>query len=116
MGHPDVVRFGGQPVDQFVVADHRNQPRRRIGQRQRAVVEPGAAAQSNTGTIDRQRGHEHDVRVGHRLGGQPRLGRFEQTELRRDEPAGSVLAPLQRLRDAAGVDAGDREQHPGVET
>ena len=31
---------------------------------------------------------------------------------RRDEPTGSVLAPLQRLRYAAGVAAGDGEQHP----
>ena len=36
VGHPHVVRFGGQLVDEFVVADHRDQPRRRIGQRQRA--------------------------------------------------------------------------------
>ena len=116
VGHPDVVRPGWNRVDEFVVADHRNQPRRRIRQGQRAVVEPGAAAQPNTGTVDRQRGHEHDGRVGHRLGWQPRLGWFEQTELRRDEPAGAVFAPLQRLRDAAGVDAGNRDQHAGVET
>ena len=107
--------LGRNPVDELVVADHRDQPRRRVGQRQRAVVEARAAPQPNTGTIDRQRRHEHDGRVGHRLGGQPRLGRLEQTEPRRDEPAGSVLAPLQRLRDAVGVDASDREQHAGVE-
>ena len=29
VGHRDVVRLGGQFVDEFVVAHHRDQPRRR---------------------------------------------------------------------------------------
>jgi hypothetical protein len=34
MGHPHVVRLGGQLIDQLVIADHRDQARGGIGQRQ----------------------------------------------------------------------------------
>ncbi len=109
--HRDVVRFGGKFVDEFVVADHRDKPRRRTGQRQRPVVEPRAAAKPHPGPVDRQRGHEHDGRVGDRLGGQPRLLRLLQTQPGRDEPAWSVAPPLHRQRHAVGVAAGDGKQH-----
>ena len=72
----NVVRFGGQEVDQFVVAHDRDHAGRRIGQWQGAVIEPGAAAQPDARAIDREGGHQDHRRLCDRIGPQPRLLRF----------------------------------------
>ena len=107
----DIMWFGGHGFDELVVAHHGDQPGRRVGQRKRAVVETGAAAQSDPGAVHRERGHQHHRRRRDRVGGQPRGGRLAQPERRLDQRARPVLAPLQRLRRAGGVVAGDGQQH-----
>ncbi len=55
MRHRHVVRLVRHLVEQLLVADHGDQPRLRIPQHQRAVVEAAAAAQSRPGAVDGQR-------------------------------------------------------------
>ena len=66
MRHPHVVRLGRYLIDEFVVAHHGNQSRRRIGQRKRAVIEPGTAPEPHPGAINRERRHQDDRRGYHR--------------------------------------------------
>jgi UTP--glucose-1-phosphate uridylyltransferase len=113
MGHRHVVRLVWHLVEQFLVADHGDQPRLRIPQHQRAVVEATAAAQSRPGAVDGQRRNKYDA--GLRDGGrrQPGPGRFKQPEPRGHQLSGLVFTPLQRYRIIVGGGPRDRQQHPG---
>jgi UTP--glucose-1-phosphate uridylyltransferase len=106
------VWFGREPVDELVVANHRHQPGRRVGQGQGAVVETRAAAEPSPFAIHRKRRHQNHHRGCERVGSKPRTARFAQPEPRFDKDAGPILAPLQWLREARGVMAGDRQQDP----
>ena len=110
-----IVGFGGQPVDELVVADHRREPGRRVGQRQRAVVEAGATAEPRPGAVDGEGGHEHQRRGRDGVGGQPRRRRLAQPISRFDQPVHPILAPVQRQRHARGILPGHREEHPHPE-
>ena len=52
MCHRDVVRLGGQLVDQFLVPHHGDEPRSGIAKGQRPVIETGAASEPDTVAID----------------------------------------------------------------
>lgn len=63
MGHRYVVGFAGEVGDDLVVADHGDDPRGPIRQRQRTVVEARAPAESDAGAVDGE-SRDDDRRCG----------------------------------------------------
>ncbi len=114
MRHPHVMWLGGQLVDDFVVADHRDQARRGIGEHQRSVVEPRAAAQPDSGAVDRQRGTKTTAAAATASAGSHGPAGSRRPNRASTRPPGRYAPPLQRHGDACGVVTRYGQQNPHV--
>ncbi len=110
MCHRHVVGFGGQLIDQLVVANHRDQRCARRGELEAAVVETRAAAQPHAATVDGQCGNQDHGGSAYRVGRLPWRGGFEQAERGFYQLTRSISAPLQRQRSVLKAAARHREQ------
>jgi hypothetical protein len=96
--HPDVVRLGGQSVDQLGVADHSDESGRAGSEHQRPIVIASALAQPHADVIDRQGGHQDDVRLRHDARPEAAAGGLQHRRHRTGSECvrATVLGPVER--------------------
>lgn len=108
--HTYVVGILRQFGHQFLVADHRDQPRAGSREPEGPVVEARAAAESHAPSIDGQGGNENGIGRTDLAGFLHRAGGFAQAVTRGGETVGArELGPVER----AGTAGDGHEDAPG---